>query len=205
VGRLCLLERRQPQLLSLSQQSCAIPRVAQGQRDRSSSLKPQGTAREIRRQASASLQCCHGHCVGTTKLRALGRLFKPHRHLFVRAGSGTGGVPSGTIRIIGESFGEGSMRSPPLLSGRRLLHCRTNQRMPEDEAFGTERTESRRSGRRPAIDAKCCSAKPLGGCRESIQLRLIECRNEKSSSSDSRGVTWGNSHMAGISESVEAR
>src|SRR6185436_14805965 len=55
----------------------------------------------------------------------------------------------------------------------------TNQRMPEDEALGTERTESRCSGRRPAIDAKCCSAKPLHCRRQSIRLGLIECGYEK--------------------------
>jgi hypothetical protein len=88
----------------------------------SGSLEPQGTAPEIGRQPSASFQRCRGDRVRTTELRSLGGRFEPHRHLFVRTSSGTGSVPGSTIRIIGESLGEGSMRSPPLLRGGRLLH-----------------------------------------------------------------------------------
>ena len=58
----------------------------------------------------------------TTKLRALGGCVEAYRHLFVGTSSGTGSVPGSTIGIIGESLGEGSMRSSPLLRGRRLLH-----------------------------------------------------------------------------------
>jgi hypothetical protein len=96
--------------------------VAELPRETSGSLEPQGAAPEIGRQPSASFQRCRGDRVRTTKLCALGSGFEPLRHLFVRTSSGTGSVPGSTIRIIGESLGQGSMRSPPLLGGRRLLH-----------------------------------------------------------------------------------
>src|SRR6478736_7973418 len=51
--------------------------------------------------------------------------------------------------------------------------------MPEAEALAREAAESRRNGCRPAIGADCCSAKPRRSCRQSTQLRLIECSNEK--------------------------
>jgi hypothetical protein len=88
----------------------------------SCSVEPQAAAREIGRQPSASFQRYRGDCVRTALLRALAGRFEPHRHLFVRTCSGTGGVPGSTVGIIGESLGESSMRSPPLLSGCRLLH-----------------------------------------------------------------------------------
>jgi hypothetical protein len=85
-------------------------------------VEPQAAAPEIGRQPSASFQRCRGDRVRTTKLRALGGSFEPHRHLFVRTSGGTGGVPGSTVRIIGESLGESGMRSPPLPGGCRLLH-----------------------------------------------------------------------------------
>jgi hypothetical protein len=85
-------------------------------------VEPQAAAPEIGRQPSASFQRCRGDRVRTTKLRALGGRFEPHRHLFVWTSSGTGSVPGSAIRIIGQSLGEGSMGTPPLLGGRRLLH-----------------------------------------------------------------------------------
>jgi hypothetical protein len=117
--------------------------------------------------------------VRTTKLRAVGGRFEPHRHLFVRTRSGTGGVPGSTVWIIDERLGKSSMRSAPLLSGCRLLHRRTNQGMPEPEAIGSEGAESRCYGRRPAIRADCSTVEPLRGCRQSVRLGLIKCRDEQ--------------------------
>jgi len=88
----------------------------------SCSVEPQGAAPEIGRQPSASFQRYRGDCVRPALLRALGGRFEPHRHLFVRTSGGTGGVPGSTVGIIGESLGEGSMRSPSLIAGCRLLH-----------------------------------------------------------------------------------
>jgi hypothetical protein len=51
--------------------------------------------------------------------------------------------------------------------------------MPEAEALGSKPAESRRNGRRPAIGADCCSAKPLRCRPQSIRLGLVECRHEK--------------------------
>ena len=72
VGRNCLLEGRQPQLLRLSEQSCAISRVAELPRENSGFLEPEGAAPEIGRQPSASFQGCRGDCVRATELRAFG-------------------------------------------------------------------------------------------------------------------------------------
>jgi len=121
VGRNCLLEGRQPQLLRLSEQSCAISRVAELPRENSGFLEPEGAAPEIGRQPSASFQGCRGDCVRATELRAFGGRFEPPGHVFVRTSRGACSVPGGTIGIIGESLGEGSMRPPPLLGGCRLL------------------------------------------------------------------------------------
>jgi len=121
VGRNCLLEGRQPQLLRLSEQSCAISRVAELPRENSGFLEPEGAAPEIGRQPSASFQGCRGDCVRATELRAFGGRFEPQGHVFVRTSRGACSVPGGTIGIIGESLGEGSMRPPPLLGGCRLL------------------------------------------------------------------------------------
>jgi hypothetical protein len=85
-------------------------------------VEPQGAAPEIGRQSSASFQRCRGDCVRAAILRAVGGRFEPHCHLFVRTSGGTGSVPGGTVKIIGESLGEGGMRSPSLLGRRRLLH-----------------------------------------------------------------------------------
>jgi hypothetical protein len=85
-------------------------------------VEPQAAAPEIGRQTSTSFQRRRGDCVCAASLRALGGRFEPHCHLFVRRSGGTGGVPGSTVGIIGESLGEGSMRPPPLLRGRRLLH-----------------------------------------------------------------------------------
>jgi len=122
MGRLRLLEWRQPQLVGLSEQSCAVGRVAQLPRETSGSVEPQAAAPEIGRQPSASFQHCRGDCVRAAKPRALGSRFEPHCHLFVRTYSGTGGVPGSTVGIIAESLGKSSMRSPPLLRGCGLLH-----------------------------------------------------------------------------------
>ncbi len=85
-------------------------------------MEPQGAAGEIGRQTTASFQRCGGDCMRAASLRALGGRFEPHCHLFIRTGGGTGGVPGSAVRIISESLGEGSVHSPPLLGGRRLLH-----------------------------------------------------------------------------------
>jgi len=122
VGRHRLLEGRQPQLLRLSEQPRAIARLAEFPRQNSGCLKPQGAAAEIGRQPSASFQGCRGNCVRAAKLGALCRRFETRRRFFVRTGCCAGGVPGGTIRIVGECLGQGGVRASPLFGGCRLLN-----------------------------------------------------------------------------------
>jgi len=51
--------------------------------------------------------------------------------------------------------------------------------MPEAEAFGSKFAESGCYGCRPRIWADCSPVEPLRGCRQSVWLGFIECRDEK--------------------------
>jgi hypothetical protein len=59
--------------------------------------------------------------VGTASVSALSRSLEPYCHFFVRTGGRPRGVPRRTVRIIGESLGEGGVRSPSLVGGCGLL------------------------------------------------------------------------------------
>src|SRR5882672_4251403 len=51
--------------------------------------------------------------------------------------------------------------------------------MPKPEALGSEGAESRCYGGCPGIRADCSAVEPLRGCRQSVWLGFIKCRDEK--------------------------
>ena len=104
-------------------------------------------------ELSGSLEGRDRNVPGAAKPRPVGYCLELLSDCLVPPRCCCGAVPDGAVRLVDQCLGEGSVRAPKLVDGRRLLHRRRDQRVPESKSR-VECPEAGRHGRCQVLGAQ---------------------------------------------------